>query len=62
MFPHESSVFLGKGNDLREQFQCTENTKYGPIMSDARWVNLCKYKQRDRMRIVHSGSFMYKVG
>jgi len=23
---HESPVFLGKGNDLREEFQCTKNT------------------------------------
>ena len=48
-------MFLSKGNGLREEFQCTENTKYGPITSDARWVNICKYKQRDRMRIVQGG-------
>ena len=42
LFLHEPPVCLGKGNDLREEFECTENTKCGTIMSDERWVNLCK--------------------
>jgi hypothetical protein len=54
LFFHESPVFLCKGNGFGEEFECTENTKCGSITSDARWVNLWKYKV-ERQRITQGG-------
>jgi hypothetical protein len=59
-FFYDSDVFLGKGNGFRGGFECIEKSKCVPIMSDDRWVNLCKYKQRDRLRIRQGWCFTCK--
>jgi len=46
----EHLVFVNKGKLSAGRVSVYSN-QFGPVMSGARWVNLCKYNQCDRLHI-----------
>ena len=56
----QSPVGVNKGGNIRDAIQCTGTSLYGPLVSDARCVNLCNYELRNGLCIVQGGSYVMR--